>query len=204
MGESDFSMDGDVQNYMGYYFQDEDLKGVFNYHSDVLNVDELMPAESEESTTETASTEDSEDVPAAAEGEAEPVLVPAKIDFKLNTTIDELIYDGMDISKINGSVHVVNQEVILDNLAMNALDGTVNLAGKYNTQDHSTPKMDMEYDIKGIDIEKLSKNFLTIKKLAPVAEYARGNISSTFTMKTDLKTSFEPIFESLNGKGTLH
>src|SRR5690554_7773571 len=52
MGRSDFSMDGDVKNYMGYLFNDGDLQGVFNYHSDLLDVDEIMPPSEEGTSTE--------------------------------------------------------------------------------------------------------------------------------------------------------
>jgi len=201
MGQSDFSMDGEVKNYMGYLFNEGDLEGVFNYHSNLLNVDEIMPPTPEgaatESSSETASTE------TAASGDEEVILVPEKIDFVLNTSINKIIYDGMDINNLKGRVILRDQEATLENLTMQTLGGTVGLSGKYSTQNKAVPKMDFNYSLKDLDIEQLTKNFLTIDKLAPVAKYTKGKISSDFSMTTSLKPSFEPIYNIFNGNGTL-
>jgi len=201
MGQSDFSMDGEVKNYMAYLFNDGDLQGVFNYHSNLLNVDEIMPPAAEGATTESGTeTAQAEVTPS---GDEEVMLVPEKIDFVLNTSINKIIYDGMDINNLKGRVILRNQEAILEGLSMQTLGGTVGLSGKYNTQDKAVPKMDFSYSLKELDIEQLAKNFNTIDKLAPVAKYTKGKISSDFSMTTSLKPSFEPIYNTLNGNGSL-
>ena len=206
MGKSDFTMSGEVKNYMGYLFkEDEALQGVFNYHSNILNIDEIMPPSeaSASGSSEQASADKTESAAPENSGSDEPVLVPKNIDFVLNTTIDKLIYDGMDIEKLKGRVIIKNEEVNLENLAMQTMGGSVVLTGKYNTQDHQTPKMTFSYDLTDINIQKLSKNFLTIEKLAPIAKYVEGDISSKFSMTSNLTPSFEPIYSTLSGKGSL-
>jgi len=201
MGKSDFKMNGDVQNYMGYIFRDEPLKGTFDYHSNVLDLDAMMPAsETSESTAETTENTATEEAPTIEE---EPVLVPANIDFVMNSSIDQLIYDGMDIKNVKGKMTIRNEELTLENLTMNTMEGTVGLSGNYNTQDHKQPKMAFNYSLKDIDINQLSNNFLTIEKLAPISKYAQGKISSDFSMTGDLTPGFEPVYNSLNGKGNL-
>src|SRR5690554_7112452 len=86
---------------------------------------------------------------------------------------------------------------------MQTLGGTVGLSGKYNTQDKTTPKMDFSYSLKELDIQQLASNFLTIDKLAPVAKYAQGKISSDFSMTTNLTSNFEPVYNTLTGNGSL-
>lgn len=199
MGQSDFALNGDVKNYMGYLFNEGDIQGVFNYHSNYLNVDEIMPptADAGETTTEqpAETTTPAEDV--------EAMLIPKKIDFVLNTTINKIKYDGMDINAVKGRVILRNEEAIIENIDMQALGGSVNLTGKYNTQNKEVPKAEFSYSIKNLDIQELTKNFITIDKLAPVAKYTSGKISSDFSMTTSLKPSFEPIFETLMGNGSL-
>ncbi len=205
MGKSDFALNGEIKNYMGYIFkEDEDLQGVFNYHSDVLNVDEIMPPE-EKGAAEGATKEGAvkNENSTNSSGESEPILVPKNLDFTLNTTIDKVIYDGMNIDNVKGRVLIKNEEVNLENLSMNTMGGAVALTGKYNTQNHQTPKMDFSYSLKKIDIQQLANNFLTIEKLAPIAKYVEGNISSDFAMTSNLKPSLEPVFNSLNGDGSL-
>jgi hypothetical protein len=60
------------------------------------------------------------------------------------------------------------------------------------------------YDIVKPDSVKtpeLAKNFVTVEKLAPIAKYAQGKISSSFDMKTDMTPDLSPIYNSLTGNG---
>jgi hypothetical protein len=77
------------------------------------------------------------------------------------------------------------------------------LKGSYDTKDHSKPKIDFGYNLKELDINQLVNNFVTIEKLAPIAKYAQGKITSTFSMNSFLKPSFEPIYATLTGAGDL-
>ncbi|RYM34505.1 hypothetical protein ERX46_03775 [Brumimicrobium glaciale] len=201
MGKSDFSLNGEVKNYIGYMFNEGDLQGVFNYHSNLLDIDEIMPPSA--TTSETASTEETTATTDAPAGEEEGIPVPKKIDFVLNTTINKIKYDGMDINAVKGRVILRNEEAILEDLNMQTLGGTVALNGKYNTQNKAVPKIEFRYSLKDLDIQELTKNFITIDKLAPVAKYTSGKISSDFAMTTSLKPSLEPIFETLAGNGSL-
>ena len=203
MGKSDFVMSGEIEDYMDYVFKEGVLKGSFKYHSDNLNIDEIMPptAEGETTSTDNETAEVQNENGAEATASEEPLLVPANIDFALNTTIDNLIYDGIEVKQLAGMVYLRNEEAILENLNMKTMGGEIGLRGKYNTQDHKTPKMDFAYSLKSVDIHELAVNFLTIEKLAPITKYAQGKISSDFQMTSDLTASFEPVYNSLNGKG---
>lgn len=190
MGESDFSMHGDINNYMGYIFKDDDLKGSFAFNSNYINLDQIMPPSTEEAVEE-------EDV----NSDAEPVLVPKRIDFALNTSIYKVKYDGMEINDISGGVRVKDEEVILNNLDLKALGGDVKLSGKYNTQNPEEPMVDFAYNLSKIDIQQLADNFLSIEKLAPVAKYVQGTISSSFSLNSKLTPSLGMVLNSLNGSG---
>jgi len=196
-GKSDFAMAGTIDNYMGYVFRNELLKGNFSFTSNNLDLDELMnlvPAsesapEASNATEETASSE--------------PTLIPDNLDFALNTSIGNLRYNGMDIKNVKGNVRLKEEVASLDDLTMNTMGGTIGLKGSYSTKDHSKPKVDFAYTLKDIDIKQLADNFVTIEKLAPIAKYAKGKISSNFEMKSDLTANLEPVMASLSGLGDL-
>lgn len=196
MGKSDFAMNGKVDNYFGYFLRDEILQGDFNFNSNYMDLDQLMPAsestEAEVKPTETSSTE-----------ATEPLLIPGNVDFNLNTNIKSLKYNGLDIKNVTGGVKLKEEVATLDNLTMNAMGGTVGLKGNYNTTNHSKPKMDIGFSLKEVDINQLASNFLTIEKLAPITKHAFGDISADFNMNTDLTSSFEPILSSINCLGAL-
>lgn len=195
MGKSDFKMNGNVENYFGYLLRDETLKGDFAFNSDNLDLDELMPASETSTETAEATTAD-----AASE---EPLLIPANIDFNLRTNIKNTKYNGIDIKNVTGGVQLKDEIASLNDLRMDAMGGKIGLKGKYNTQNHETPKMDFGYSLKEIDINQLANNFLTVEKLAPISKYAFGKISSDFDMTTDLTSSFEPILSSITSLGDL-
>ena len=194
MGKSDFAIDGKVDNYFGYLLRDETIKGDFNFNSNYLDLDQLMPA------SETPETESKSAKEPTSE---EPLLIPGNVDFKLNTNIKTLQYDGLDIKNVTGGVRLKEEVATLDNLTMNTMGGTVGLKGNYNTTNHSKPKMDIGFSLKEVDINQLASNFLTIEKLAPITKHAFGDISADFNMNTDLTASFEPILSSIDCLGAL-
>ena len=196
-GKSDFAMAGTIDNYMGYVFRNELLKGNFSFTSNNLDLDELMNL--------VPASEAAPEASAAAEETAssEPTLIPDNLDFALNTSIGNLRYNGMDIKNVKGNVRLKEEVASLDDLTMNTMGGTIGLKGSYSTKDHTKPKVDFAYSLKDIDVKQLADNFVTIEKLAPIAKYAKGKISSNFEMKSDLTANLEPVMSSLSGLGDL-
>lgn len=195
-GNSDFSMNGAIDNYMGYVFRDELLKGNFNFNSNLIDLNQLMNL----STSTSESTEESSET---ASESSEPLLIPNNIDFDLRTSIGKLKYSGTDITNMNGNVKMKEEVASLEGLSMNAMGGSIGLKGTYDTRDHAKPKINFSYVLKELDIQQLAKNFVTIEKLAPIAKYAQGKISSSFDMTSDLTSDLSPIYNSLNGGGDL-
>jgi hypothetical protein len=194
-GKSDFNVNGTIDNYLGYIFRDELLKGNFNFSSQNMDIDELMnivPASETAAEPTTTTTESSE-----------PVLIPNNVDFTMRTSIGNMKYNGIEIKNMSGTVKMKEEVAQLEGLSMNTMGGTVGLRGSYDTRDHSKPKIDFAYTLKDIDIQTLAKNFMTIDKLAPIAKYAQGKISSSFEMKSDLTANLDPIYSSLSGLGDL-
>jgi hypothetical protein len=197
MGKSDFAINGTIDNYMGYIFRDELLKGNFNFNSNYLDIDQLMGVSG---TSAPAETTETSAAPASSE-EAEPILIPENVDFNLNTSIKKVRYNGIDVDDISGNVNMKEEVASLNNMTMKTMGGTVGLRGSYDTKDHNKPVIDFGYNLANIDIQSLAKNFVTVGKLAPIAKFAQGKITSNFEMKSSLTKSLEPIYSSLTGDG---
>ena len=192
MGKSDFKMMGTIDNYLAYMLRDELLKGDFNFSSSNLDLDEFM-----------GKTPASDGMGAGEEAQSEPILIPDNLDFNINTNIANMSYDGMTYKNVSGGVRMKDEEAILDNVTLNTLGGTVGLKGNYNSANPYQPKLDFGFSLKEIDIQQLAANFITIDKLAPIAKYTQGKISTNFNMNTLLQPSLEPIYSSLTGGGDL-
>ena len=200
MGKSDFSMNGTIDNYLGYLFgnkkEDQLLKGVFAFNSNNLDLDQLMGVSNAPAAANPASAE-----PAPVDPNAEPLLIPENVDFDLNTNVQKMHYNGIDINNIKGNVNVKEEVASLNGLTMNTMGGTVGLRGSYSSKDHNKPAIDLGYNLKEIDIQEITSHFLTIGKLAPVAKYAKGKFSSNLNMKGDLTKALEPVYNTLTGDG---
>lgn len=199
MGKSDFSMNGTIDNYLGYLFghnkEDQLLKGVFNFNSNNLDLDQIMGVSNVPAANTASAT------PAPVDPNAEPLLIPENVDFNLNTSIQKMHYNGIDVNNIKGNVNMKEEVASLNGLTMNTMGGTVGLRGSYSSKDHNKPAIDLGYNLKDIDIKEITSHFLTIGKLAPVAKYANGKFSSNLNMKGDLTKALEPVYNTLTGDG---
>jgi hypothetical protein len=112
-------------------------------------------------------------------------------------------YDKLDIDNIAGLIQIKDQKVLLTNLSMNLLEGSMIMSGEYNTQDITSPMADFKLEINSIDIPSAFNAFNTIQRLAPVAEMARGDISARMGLTTFLDEHMNPVLNSLVGAGKL-
>lgn len=196
-GENDMTLTGKVDNYLAYYLKGENLHGSFDMHSSYLNMDAFM---SDETATSTSNPDASAPATDSATG---AIIVPKNIDFQLNSSIDKVMYDGMEIKNVLGQINVKDGVAELTNLKLQALGGGISLNGKYDTQNEKQPKMAMGFDLSNIDIAQTIKFFPSIEALAPIAKTAQGFVNSNFSMNTDLTSSMLPVYNTLTGGGKM-
>lgn len=192
LGKSDMHATGKMENFIGYALADEMLKGSFVFTSHHLNVNELMGEETEsKSTTDTATT-------------TSVVEVPSNIDFNLRSSIDDLVYSNMNMKQVMGSISIRNSTVALEGVKMNMLDGSLAVKGAYNSSDKKHPTVNFDMSISDWDVSKTYKTFNTIKKIAPIADYAKGKFSMGINFSSVLNDSMSPVLSTLAGGGRLH
>jgi len=191
IGESDMKLNGRVDNYMAYMFRDELLQGDFNLDSKYMNLDELMGVSVESSPAEVADSNASED----------DYSLPANLDVKLRANIGKLDYDGMTFTNLTGGVGLKESVASLNNVQMNAFGGAMGMDGTYDTRNAKEPKVDFKYRMTEVDVRELTKQFLTIEKLMPIAKHVDGRLSTYFTLNSALTSNLDLILESLSGGG---
>lgn len=191
IGESDMKLDGRVDNYMAYMFRDEVLQGDFNLDSKYMNLDELMGVSVESSPAEVADSNASED----------DYSLPSNLDVNLRANIGKLDYDGMTFTNLTGGVGLKESVASLNNVQMNAFGGAMGMDGTYDTRNAKEPKVDFKYRMTEVDVRELTKQFLTIEKLMPIAKHVDGRLSTNFTLNSALTSNLDLILESLTGGG---
>ncbi len=195
LGNSDIKMQGKIENFMQYIFQDSLIKGNFSLTSNLMDLDQLM---SSPTTTATASTQTTTAAPATSSVTA----VPTNIDFVLNTDIKKMLYNKMEITNIAGNVVVRNARASMENVKMNMLDGSMLMNGYYDTKNMRKPAISFNLNANDLDIQKTATTFNTIKTMAPIASAAHGKFTATLNNFTGiLKPDMSPDLTTLTGNG---
>jgi hypothetical protein len=195
VGESDISLTGHVDNIVEWYVAETPLEGGFLMRSNYMNVNEFM-GESEEFTEEGTAEEMEESEGGVAE-------IPAGFDFDLNVSINELIYDNLNITDVNGQVVLKDEALNMKSLSMKMLEGGLNMSGSYSTLNPVAPDFDVNMLISRWDIPSVYKYLDMVKKMAPVMENTTGTFSSKMTMAGKLDQNMNPVMNTLDGGGKL-
>lgn len=199
IGKSDMQLTGEIDNIVAYALRDDVLSGSFDFSSNYLDLDELAGEEDNETETSEKLSADGETSQNTSSDEA--VEIPKNLDFRLLTDIKQISYDGMEITDTKGSLILKNGVALMNKLSLNMLDGKITMSGKFDTQKPEKPKADLQLSISEIDIPKTYDAFLSVQRLAPIAENCTGNVSAQISLNTDLDTELMPIYSSLNSSG---
>lgn len=191
LGNSDFHMNGDLQNFFAYYLGDGVLKGNLNFSSNLLDANKFLSSD----TTAAANPEDTAAVTV--------VEIPSNIDFTLNSNIKQLLYTNMDITNFKGTVLVADSKLSFKQVMLNMLGSTMKMDGFYETTNPKKPNVEMDFSIIDLDIQKAFKTFNTVKKLAPAAESIAGLFSTNLHFTSPLSTNMQPIMQAVTANGIL-
>jgi hypothetical protein len=189
VGKSDMQVNGSVSNYMGYLFgKNQPLRGNFTMASSRFDVNEWMVDEIS-----------GEPVPEEAAGGVIPV--PENLDFVLNTTANQVVYDNLKLNNLKGTITLRDQVAKLDQVAFNTLGGSFVTTGSYNTKNLQHPTFTFGLNIKNLDFKSAYNAFNTVKALAPIAQFLDGKFSTNFNFNGELSPDMMPVYSTLTGKG---
>jgi len=180
VGSSDVQLSGYLENLLPFALRGDPLRGNATLVSQRFNLDEWK---SDDSLT--------------------IIQVPGNIDFSLQATVGELTYGKLKMTNARGNVRVKDKRATLDNFTMNTLGGSIAVSGFYETVDSVRPAFDTQVQLKSVDIPSAFAALTTVQMLAPVAKFARGNVSTDLHLAGALGKDMMPLFNVLDGKGAL-
>ncbi|HCY41816.1 MAG TPA: hypothetical protein DHV48_10745 [Prolixibacteraceae bacterium] len=205
IGQSDFSLRGDVSNYLAYIFRNDVLKGNFNLKSAFMNFSELSnimkPAEKP--------TEQKTEVKPAATSSAPAdslvaFQVPDKLDLTFQSAIQRAVYDKMPVNNINGLVRIKDRRMELTNLAMEMLQGKVALNGSYTSNNQNKPVFDFKLNMENLDLPTAYQSLSTFQRYVPIASRSQGKFSTQFGLSGTMNEKMNIVPTSLNGMGVFN
>lgn len=190
-GKTDLNMDGEISNYLAYALNDSAmLYGKLNFYSSMVDANEWMTEETEETTVDTAAME--------------VVRIPENIDFVLASKIDLIKYDTWELKNFGGKVIIKDGAMTMEKVGFDLMDGHFEMNGSYQTAAALVnPLYDFDFSIQGLSIASAYQSFNTVKKLAPMAEKMTGKFSTDFKLGGSLGQDMMPIYEDMQGSGLI-
>jgi hypothetical protein len=191
LGKSDVAVTGSLSNYINYVLhENEVIQGNMSFSSNRFDVNEWMVDDPNQPKTE--------DTPLTV------VEIPKNIDFRLVSTIKEVIYDNMNLKDMAGTVVVKDGAVRLENVAFNTLGGSFIANGGYDSHDIAKPSYDFNLKVTNLSIPDAYKTFNTVQSLMPLAQYMGGSVNiPEFKIQGLLKQDMMPDLATLSGGGIL-
>ena len=183
-GDSDINVQGNLQNFYGFLFKNEVLKGDFTLRSNQLKVSDFMTT-SEETTQKGNTTE-------------QVVKIPAFLDCKFKASAKRVVYDDISLSNVSGDIVVKDETIDLRKLDMRALGGLIKLNGKVSTKE-KVADFAMNLNLQGVDIQESFSKLTSLKSIAPIANVIGGKMNSTFKISGDLLQDLTPNLKTISG-----
>lgn len=187
---SNFTGNGQINNLLNYILQSKPLNAVLNVSADNINLNDWMAT-----STDTVTAKG----PAAV-----PFAVPANLNVLINTKVDKVHYDKLDIDNLTGSVKINDETITMADVKGNALDGNIIINGTYSTKvSKAKPDISLMYNVDKVDVQKTFNAFNTVQALMPIGRYMAGKLTSQLTINGRLGDNMMPDLRSLNGNGNL-
>jgi hypothetical protein len=185
-GKSDLSVTGVLENFYGFMFKNQELKGNFNMTSNQLAVSDFMTT-GEPSKAETKTKK------------AEAMKIPAFLNCTLTAKANKVLYDNLTLKDVSGKLIVKDEKVTLQNVKSSIFGGTIGVNGAVSTKG-KVPVFNMDLNLNQVDIAQSFTQLDMLKKIAPIAGIVKGKINSTMKFNGNLDAmELTPDLNSLTG-----
>jgi hypothetical protein len=183
-GKTDMKVDGVLENFLGFMFKNQELKGNFNMTSNQFAVADFMnPAK-----------------PASAnEKPKEEVKIPAFLNCSLTAKANTVLYDNLTMKNVSGKIMIKDQKVTLENVKSSIFGGQIAANGDVSTK-AKTPIFNMKLGMNGVDIQQTFTQLDMMKKIAPIAGVINGKLNTTINVSGNLDAKeMTPDVNTLSG-----
>lgn len=202
LGDSDFSLTGEVRN-IGKWLQNRDtLVGELNFISEHTNVNQLMELFSADSGSEETPAQAATEAPAEDDGKG-PFLVPQRVDLVLNTKIKEAKVFNETAYNLGGQVYVRNGALVLEEMGFVCNAAKLQLTAMYRTPRRNHLYLGLDYHMLDVDIEALISMIPQIDSMIPMLKSFKGDAEFHLAGETFLNGNYQIKTSTLRGACSL-
>lgn len=177
-GKSDFSATGRLENYIAFIMRKGSLRGTAEVRSNFVQLDEFRNLEEEKAA----------------------LMIPKNVSMKINGKFDRVMFGEMQFEQATGAIVMEDERLDFRGINAQTLGGNVTIEGFYSTKGGET---DTDFSIRAAEMN-ITRSYESLKLLetvAPVAEYAKGDVSAKLNMRSRLDENLKPVPETISGKG---
>lgn len=184
-GKSDLNASGVLENFYGFLFNNQNLKGNFNLSANQLAVSDFM-------TTETTST-------TTTKKTSEPLKIPAFLDCTLTAKANTVLYDNLTLKDVSGKVIIKDETVTLQQVKTSIFGGQIAADGLVSTKG-KVPNFKMNLGMNQVNIAQTFTQLAMMEKIAPIAKAINGKLNSTIHLSGNLDAlELTPDLKSISG-----
>nr|WP_315244400.1 AsmA-like C-terminal region-containing protein [uncultured Flavobacterium sp.] len=196
-GKSDIAINGILENFYGFMFKKQELKGNFNMSSNQLAVDDFMTSGEPAKTTTTNGEAKAETKTTGKPADA--MKIPAFLNCTLNAKANTVLYDNLKLTAVSGKLIIKDEKATLENFKTSIFGGSIGLTGTVSTK-AKVPTFDMNLGFNQVDIAQTFTQLDMMKKIAPIAGIINGKLNSTIKLNGNLDAKeLTPDLKSLSG-----
>ncbi len=187
-GGSDIKLVGNLENFYGFLFKEQVLKGNFKMESNNLLVSDFITPDA---VSNTKSENKNEETTSA-------LKIPSFLDCTITGKATHVVYDNLNLKNVSGNLSIKNEAIVLDQLKMNVFDGKIGMTGSISTKE-SIPTFTMGVDLDKINIPTSFQQLDLLKSIAPIANVIRGKLNSNMNLSGTLTKEMTPNLQTLSG-----
>ena len=189
-GKSDISVSGVLENFYGFMFKNQELKGNFNMNSNQIAVSDFMTTGSKATTSDNKT--------ASSVKKSDAMKIPAFLNCTLTAKANTVLYDNLVLKDVSGKLIVKDEKVTMQNVKTSIFGGTIGLNGDVSTKG-KVPVFNMNLGLNKVDIAQSFTQLEMLKKIAPIAGIINGKLNSTIKVNGNLDGFMKPDLKSLSG-----
>lgn len=187
MDDSDIKVNGELVNAYDWINDKAVLEGDIKFESDLLDLNPFL--------VEEGSAGD-----AGEENYVNP-SIPDNVDINLRANAGLVKYTNIDLKNVVGDIKVKDNTAFLSGAKADMLGGELDLEGFYAAPPGDKSSFSLKSNVSKFQFQEAFDKFITIQKLAPIAQYINGFFNSTMIISGDLTDDLLPDLGTISASG---
>ena len=205
LGNSDFSLRGDVTNIDSFLSETGLLKAELDFISSYTDVTELMDLVSGLGVTDSIAVPEPEEepLPTTSTEESDPFMVPLGIDVRLNTDIQAANVNGFTFEDIGGHVTVRDGVLVLEEMGFTSDAARMQLTAMYKSPRKDHLFVGFDFHLLDIEIDQLIRMIPDVDSIIPMLSAFDGDAQFHLAAETYLHGNYDIKLSTLRAAGAI-